>query len=241
MLTIIPDDWLEHLKQPSFLKAVGAIVFHVMNYNATAQLEYRTRFFTKAFGRNTIYFYACYLVFSALIRDQIIQTDLLLDQGTITGMSAPKTVRSAGILIFVYGILLNLWTLKELGIKGMYNGDSFGWLFKEPVTTGPFEYFSHPQYLGTVLSMLGSSIYFLSFRGLVLTLIMALTFVISTIFIESPHMAFIYANRKVSSLYREETPEAPKKSRNAAKTVVFDKSKSPAASRSSPRSRKKRE
>jgi len=36
-------------------------------------------------------------------------------------------------VLFVAGVLLNLWTLQALGIKGMYNGDSFGHLMKEPV------------------------------------------------------------------------------------------------------------
>jgi Phospholipid methyltransferase len=41
---------------------------------------------------------------------------------------------------FVYGVLLNLWTLQALGIKGMYNGDSFGHLMDAPVVNGPFRY-----------------------------------------------------------------------------------------------------
>jgi len=28
-----------------------------------------------------------------------------------------------GHSLFIFGVLLNIWTLKALGIKGMYNGD----------------------------------------------------------------------------------------------------------------------
>ena len=83
----------------------------------------------------------------------------------------------------VFGILLNIWTLQALGIKGMtsccsarhgipadcwpgmYNGDSFGWLMDAPVTGGPYTFFNDPQYVGTTAAMLGSAVYYNSLNG----------------------------------------------------------------------------
>ncbi len=40
----------------------------------------------------------------------------------------------------------------------MYNGDSFGYLLKKPVSGGPYKYFDDPQYFGTTLCLLGYAI-----------------------------------------------------------------------------------
>lgn len=57
-----------------------------------------------------------------------------------------------GGALVAFGAIINLWAIQTLGIKGIYNGDSFGFLFDAPVTTGVYRYFSDPQYLGTVWS-----------------------------------------------------------------------------------------
>ena len=77
--------------------------------------------------------------------------------------STVATIIAAGL--FVFGIGLNLWTLQALGIKGMYNGDSFGWLMDAPVTNGPFAYFNDPQYVGTTAAILSSGVYYQSLHG----------------------------------------------------------------------------
>eukprot|EP01118_Nematostelium_gracile_P019305 TRINITY_DN890_c0_g1_i2.p1 TRINITY_DN890_c0_g1~~TRINITY_DN890_c0_g1_i2.p1 ORF type:complete len:122 (-),score=24.52 TRINITY_DN890_c0_g1_i2:133-498(-) len=100
-----------------------------------------------------------------------------------------------GGLLFFGGIALNLWTLKALGIKGMYNGDSFGFLFDAPVTGGPYQYFNDPQYVGTVAAMVGSALYYRSLLGLALSLEMALVFYVSVKFVEGPHMNRIYSQK----------------------------------------------
>ncbi len=42
---------------------------------------------------------------------------------------------------------------KALGLKGMYNGDSFGYLMDARVTSGPYKYFTDPQYVGLFHTM----------------------------------------------------------------------------------------
>ena len=104
--------------------------------------------------------------------------------------------------MFAFGILLNLWTLQVLGIKGMYNGDSFGWiLFDEPVKHGPFQFFEDPQYAGTTFAAVGSALYYQSRIGLWLAGAMYVVFQLSTTYIETPHMTRIYSNRQKSKLY----------------------------------------
>lgn len=174
-----------------FLMASGAIVLHVLNYNATAQIEHRTRLFSKLLGRNAIYIYAVYLVISALIRDHFIQLALRADQGSLDLELKPLS----GFL-FVVGVLLNIWTLKALGVKGMYNGDSFGFLMDAPVTDGPYAFLNEPQYVGTALCLLGSSLYYQSLNGLILTAFLYFVFMLSVVFVEGPHMKRLYSKKQ---------------------------------------------
>ncbi|KAJ3260334.1 hypothetical protein HK103_000969 [Boothiomyces macroporosus] len=175
-----------------FAIAALSIVLHVVNYNATAQVEHATRVFTKILGKNAVYYYAVYLVVSALVRDHFIQQAVILDQGSFSIASKP-IMQAAGWTLGAVGIIMNLWTLKALGIKGMYNGDSFGFLMDAPVTDGPYKYMQEPQYNGTTIVLIGTAIYYQSFTGLVLAGIMYAVFMISVVFVERPHMLKLYS------------------------------------------------
>lgn len=105
---------------------------------------------------------------------------LLADEGSFPVPAA----HLLGATLFILGILLNLWTLHALGIKGMYNGDSFGWLMDAPVTTGPYIFFNDPQYVGTTAAMFGSALYYQSLSGVLLTAWMGVVFYVSVKFIE---------------------------------------------------------
>ena len=146
-------------------------------------------------GKHAIYYYAVYLVASALIRDSIIKRAVEVEVREVRLLILEEEAAFwFGGSLFVCGLLLNLWTLERLGIKGMYNGDSFGHLMNAPVTDGPFRYLSDPQYVGTTMAMLGYAIQMQSWNGLVLTFVMGLTFYVSSKFIETPHMQKIYAS-----------------------------------------------
>jgi phosphatidylethanolamine/phosphatidyl-N-methylethanolamine N-methyltransferase len=174
-----------------FVAASFAIVLHVANYNSTAQIEHKTRVFTKLLGKNAVYYYAVYLVLSALVRDHFIQIALQSSQNTLE-FHAPLI----GRFLFGFGVFLNIWTLNALGIKGMYNGDSFGHLMDAPVSDGPYRFLSEPQYVGTSMCLLGSALHFRSLDGLYLTGIMFAVFMFSVKFIEGPHMIHLYSKKK---------------------------------------------
>jgi len=56
------------------------------------------------------------------------------------------------------------------------------------VTTGPFTYLSDPQYLGTSLIWFGNAVSAWSLQGMILGVIMYITFYISAVYVEGPHM-----------------------------------------------------
>ncbi|PRP80971.1 hypothetical protein PROFUN_11085 [Planoprotostelium fungivorum] len=182
----------------SFLAALAAIVLHVVNYNVTAQIEYNTRIFTRLLGKHAIYYYAVYLVSSAAVRDHFIDQQLRADSNTFPVPLIGWLPLLTSWTLFLFGIGLNLWTLYTLGIKGMYNGDSFGFLFDAPrckVTTGPYQYLEDPQYVGTAIAMFAAALYYQSVTGLYLTIFLMLVFYLSVKYVEGPHMHRIYSEK----------------------------------------------
>eukprot|EP01088_Endostelium_zonatum_P010988 TRINITY_DN24727_c0_g1_i1.p1 TRINITY_DN24727_c0_g1~~TRINITY_DN24727_c0_g1_i1.p1 ORF type:complete len:206 (+),score=42.82 TRINITY_DN24727_c0_g1_i1:36-620(+) len=186
-----------------FLTVLAAlfIMGHVTNYNVTAHWEYNSRGFTKFFNgnrRRAAYFYAAFIFASSLIRDYVVDEALkTTNPVTVTPNFFDYIASIVGFSLFAFGIFLNFWTLKSLGIIGMYNGDSFGFLFDHIITDGPFQYLSDPQYVGATIATFGWSlaVYTYNWRGYFFTLVMALTYVVSVKFVEGPHMARIYSAR----------------------------------------------
>ncbi|OUM66845.1 hypothetical protein PIROE2DRAFT_5825 [Piromyces sp. E2] len=189
---------LTSIQTKEFYVALFWIVLHVAHYNFTAQLEHKTRIFTKTLGSNAIYIYGGLLIFWACVRDWYIMKALEVDRNSVSVnfvlirnnsvlMIFPTGVDTiVGGALSLIGFGINIWTLSALGFKGMYNGDSFGYLFDEPVTTGPYKYMSDPQYVGTFIAAIGSAVMYQSIAGYVK-------------FVEGPHMRRLYAGKQKKS------------------------------------------
>ncbi|KAI9001710.1 phospholipid methyltransferase-domain-containing protein [Gaertneriomyces semiglobifer] len=189
------EDSLPAFPYPIAYVAAAAIVLHVANYNLTARLEHSTRIFTKIFRSSAIYLYAVYLIVSALVRDHyVMQAVESSTNSYILFTKHDATLIGNGLITF--GILLNIWVVKSLGIKGTYNGDSFGYLMDAPVTGGPFRFFNDPQYVGTTAALLGYAVKHQSIVGYALTAVLWVVFSLSVKLFEGPHMNRIYAKKK---------------------------------------------
>ncbi|TPX72322.1 hypothetical protein SpCBS45565_g00532 [Spizellomyces sp. 'palustris'] len=204
------EDALPTFSYPIAYIAAAAIVLHVANYNLTAQLEYHTRIFTKIFRSPAVYLYALYLIASALVRDHYVMQAVEGDVNSYI-LFSKDAAKLIGHTLITFGVLLNLWTLKALGIKGMYNGDSFGHLMDAPVSGGPYSFFHDPQYVGTTLALLGYAVKCQSWTGYVLTAVLYATFWISVKFVEGPHMNRIYANKGKKATAAQGSKKTPRK------------------------------
>jgi len=79
---------------------------------------------------------------------------LIFGGGTLWPQSRDPTVIAAGALLIGLGQSLNVSVFKRLGRVGVFYGNKFGhtvaWC-----RTFPFNWFEHPQYVGTVLAIWG--------------------------------------------------------------------------------------
>lgn len=79
-----------------------------------------------------------------------------------------------GSLLIVFGSYLLVSGFRLLGLRGMYFGDHFGYVFPEKIHEFPYNKFSDPQYFGINLIYFGISIAYASPSGIILSLILYL-------------------------------------------------------------------
>jgi phosphatidylethanolamine N-methyltransferase len=78
---------------------------------------------------------------------------------------------SFGWVFIILGLVLVLTSFHKLGLRGMYFGDHFGFLFENKISSFPYNYFENPQYIGSILIYLGISFAYRSLTGILLTVI----------------------------------------------------------------------
>ncbi|KAI8807094.1 hypothetical protein BJ742DRAFT_773594 [Cladochytrium replicatum] len=162
------------------------IVGHVAMYNAIASTEWKTGLFSRAFGRKlAVYLNASYIIAAGLIRVYLISESTRRDMGSMYFISGSLSLLM-GCTLMVFGVFLNLWTLKFLEVA---SGDP-------DYTTGPFKYHSDPQYVGATFVSLGYALYRKSFVGIGHTAVLALSYYISVKKFERPRMKQIYGTRQ---------------------------------------------
>ena len=98
----------------------------------------------------------------------------------------------------IFGLTLVFFSFYRLGMRNMYFGDHFGFLFKEKITTFPYNHFENPQYVGTTCFFLGFSLAFKSPAGVFITLVMNILYHVLNIVEEKKLKIFYPSNEEMN-------------------------------------------
>ncbi|CCG80609.1 Methylene-fatty-acyl-phospholipid synthase [Taphrina deformans PYCC 5710] len=175
--------------------AAVSIAFNPIYWNVVARTEHRT-----GLGRATVgpklgcYLLAVTIFTLGLVRDHLFLKALDAWPVDLHGSGIKVYVQAAGVLSFVVGNILVLSSMYALGVTGTYLGDYFGILMDARVTQFPFDVTDNPMYHGSVLSFLGTSLWYGKSGGLWLTLEVLVMYLLALRF-EEPYTAEIYAAR----------------------------------------------
>jgi phosphatidylethanolamine/phosphatidyl-N-methylethanolamine N-methyltransferase len=104
-------------------------------------------------------------------------------------------LETIGVFLIIGGFSIVFLTFYRMGIRGMYFGDHFGFLFKEKITAFPFSHLDNPQYVGTTAFFLGSSIFYHSPAGVVLTVLTYGLYMVLNL-VEEKKLAVFYPVKK---------------------------------------------
>lgn len=102
-----------------------------------------------------------------------------------------------GFVMMVVGAILIVLTFYRMGIRGLYFGDHFGFLFKEKITAFPFSHLDNPQYVGTTAFFLGSALFYHSPAGAFLTLLTYLLYMVLNV-VEEKKLKVFYPDSKTN-------------------------------------------
>ena len=99
----------------------------------------------------------------------------LLDNRLITAFS---------YLILIMGVILVFTSTFKVGIIGTFNGDAYGFLMPELITSFPYNILSSPMYFGGTLNFLYCAVLNRSITGIVLTSLAGVAYYIGSIYEE---------------------------------------------------------
>lgn len=109
-----------------------------------------------------------------------------------------------GAIWVVLGFIFILGSFYRLGLRGMYFGDHFGFLFKERIEKFPYNVLDNPQYVGANLFYLGLSLIYRSPTGVFLTFLVMFSYNI---------LYYFFERYRVKEFYPE-TPQTQSKKKN---------------------------
>ncbi|GAB1225997.1 hypothetical protein ENUP19_0273G0006 [Entamoeba nuttalli] len=118
--------------------------------------------------------------------------------------SIQNLVNIVAIPIQIFGWVLSISSFYRLGFKGTYEGDCFGFLFDEMITSFPFGFVPHPMYFGGALLFISSSLYYYSSTGLILSIWSIVVYCIFSYLVEQPLTILIYSKKTQHDEKKEE-------------------------------------
>lgn len=182
--------------KPSLYRSLAAIAFNPTAWNIVARNEYRNKTITKIFGgnpRNGCYFLAASIFLAGMVRDSFFRK-AIAEQPHAQILPEPLNVVVPAVLVGL-GQLFVVTSTWQLGITGTFLGDYFGILMDHRVEGFPFNVLTDPMYVGSTMSFIGTSLWYESPAGLLISLYVYIAYVIALRF-EGPFTDMIYSTRE---------------------------------------------
>ncbi|XP_050019519.1 phosphatidylethanolamine N-methyltransferase isoform X3 [Alexandromys fortis] len=174
--------------------------FGNIDFRKVARWEQRTRKLSRAFGSPYL---ACYFLGSSILLLNVLRshcfTQAMVSQPKMEGLDN-YTTYFLGLVLLGGGIVFVLSSFFALGFTGTFLGDYFGILKEARVTTFPFNVLDNPMYWGSTANYLGWALMHASPTGLLLTVLVALVYVVALLY-EEPFTAEIY-RQKAARLHK---------------------------------------
>lgn len=180
------------------------IIFNPIFWNVVARWEHRTRSLSGFFRSAKL---ACFIlgvtiILLGLFRDWRFYATLSSQPRWIPMQN--NYVLWSGHLLVTTGTILVLSSFWKLGFFGTFLGDYFGILMPAKVTSFPFSLMNNPMYRGSTLNFLGTSLVHASQAGIILSVLVGISYAVATCF-EGPFTSAIYSQSAKKQSWRHLT------------------------------------
>ena len=180
--------------------AISYIFLNLMSWLIIPYLEFKHKIISKILNgqrERAADFVAYFMIYIGTVRnyymDESIKNNIIIDLGVF---NFPLFL-IGGIMVIV-GSLLVLASFYRLGLRGLYFGDHFGFVFNEKITAFPYDTFDSPQYVGTVMLHFGFGFTYRSPTGFLFSFLYMLCYYILNK-VEEQKLKIFYPQLKLES------------------------------------------
>lgn len=187
-----------------FLDTLLYSMLSMLLWTLLPHLEFKYKLLSRLIGNNkdkAADFLAYFIIYSGTTRNYAF-SEAILNNNKIDFGFWNYPIIAVGYVLMIIGLIIVAFSFYRLGLRGMYFGDHFGFLFKEKVVSFPYDVFDNPQYVGTCSFFTGLSFTHLSPAGIFLTLFINVTYSFLNHF-ESAKLAIFYPPEKDESRSEE--------------------------------------
>jgi phosphatidylethanolamine/phosphatidyl-N-methylethanolamine N-methyltransferase len=181
-LKTILTDYID-FTEPHFIDAIQYSFLCFLGWVILPHLQFEYKLLSKLTNGNQAIasdFLAYFLIYTGTTRNHFINQAILNSKKMEYGVYEIP-VQILAYIMMIFGIVLVTGSFYRLGLRGMYFGDHFGFLFKEKITQFPYNYFPNAQYVGTTAMLIGYSLTHHSAAGIFIALLVYLLYQVLTI------------------------------------------------------------
>ncbi len=189
-------DYIDYT-ETNFLQAVGYSFLCFLLWILLPHLQFKYKLLSKLTVGDegkACDFLAYFLIYTGTIRNHAIN-EMINKNKTISYGNLEIPIQILSYSMMVFGLILVVFSFYRLGLRGMYFGDHFGFLFKEKITSFPYNHFPNAQYVGTTWFFVGFSLAFHSLAGIFIALLVYLLYQILNV-VESRKLEIFYPPNK---------------------------------------------
>jgi len=183
--------------EPSFILGVQYSVICFLGWIILPHLQFEYKLLSRITGGDqgkANDFLTYFLIYTGTMRNHAINEAISRNNSLSYGaFEIPVQIFSWFMIIF--GTVLVTMSFYRLGLRGMYFGDHFGFLFKEKITQFPYNYFPNAQYVGTTSMLIGYSLARHSASGIFIAVLVYVLYKILTI-VEFRKLKVFYPEKK---------------------------------------------
>jgi len=179
--------------ETNFLQAFAYSILCFLLWIIMPHLQFKYKLLSKFTGGDEAKacdFLAYFLIYTGTIRNHAIN-EMINKNKKISYGYLEIPIQIVSYMMIAFGLILVVFSFYRLGLRGMYFGDHFGFLFKEKIINFPYNYFPNAQYVGTTWFFIGFSLAFHSIAGVFISILMYILYQILNI-VESKKLEIFY-------------------------------------------------
>jgi phosphatidylethanolamine N-methyltransferase len=186
--------------EPNFVIALQYSLICFLGWVILPHLQFEYKLLSKLTGGDqgkASDFLTYFLIYTGTMRNQAIN-EAISRNSTLNYGVWEIPVQILSYILIIFGTVLVIMSFYRLGLRGMYFGDHFGFLFKEKITQFPYNYFPNAQYVGTTSMFIGYSLARHSAAGLFIAVLVYVLYKILTI-VEFRKLKVFYPPNQIKS------------------------------------------